>query len=455
MSNLKDKVFFDSHCHLFNMEDIPLYPALCDAVNDLFDIPVMGIGVFRLFGGGIAALNADRAIIDSMLYNYSNSILFFNRSIDGNALKLCREIRDSGHSEKIIILTPLIMDFESVLPPDGFTTPEDLPRKTVERQLERLLDGIARAGRSADGKKLLILPFTGLDLCKIQSPDFLAKYKKCWGGIIQSRNPGKIANGTVIGIKIYPPISDNPFPESETNKAEYIKFFNWCSKKSIPITAHCQTGSFNIISQKAMNLKTHPVNWLRLMDESSKLSQLRLNLAHFGGEKSMIEFVDDYKDKMNDENFSKYVFNIKQQPEKIESWTPVIIYMVKKYPNVFTDIAAFDFKPESCDALKTIMRWDNEGVFDRGNPDEDCFSFKLRDKLLWGSDVPMIISDASFRENGEDKGATSYKYLYEKFVDLCCNSDGSPGEAWLYNMTSTNPARFLFGDDAAVRLGLN
>ena len=172
----------------------------------------------------------------------------------------------------------------------------------------------------------------------------------------------------------------------------------------------------------------------------------------------MMKFVDDFQSY--DECFYKYFFDIQQEPHKPESWCAVIIHLMKTYPNVFSDIAAFEFKEGEPEALRQIMRWDDEGRFDANNPldddDSPCYKFKLKNKLLWGSDVPMIISDPAYRENGEEDGATAYKHIFTKFKALCCDdgADGpAPGRKWLYRMTCVNPLKFLFGERASERTG--
>jgi hypothetical protein len=463
MSIKQAKVFVDCHCHLFNLQDIPLYPAICDAANDfLSNNPILGVRFLRLIAGSFAATQISQQNINKILLKLSNSILFFNRSIDGNVLKLYNEIKLSGMQNKTIILTPLAMDFENLPLPDGFTKPNDLPVKDIKTQVRRLQEGINRICADVHSSKLLIYPFTGFDLNKLSDANALNNFKKHWleiRGVIPKQISGQIPSGRAIGIKIYPPISNTPIPDDDQLMANYLTFFKWCCNSEIPITAHCQRGSFNIVDQNAMNERTHPVNWMRLIFDNDKiLSDMRLNLAHFGGEDSMVKFVKDFQDY--EECFFKYVFNIKQEPERPESWCAVIISLMKTYPNVYSDIAAFEFKEGEPEALRQIMRWDDEGRFDIGNPPEDddspCYKYKLRNKLLWGSDVPMIISDPAYRENGDNNGETAYKHLFTKFKSLCCDdgNDGpAPGRSWLYRMTCVNPLKFLFGERASERTG--
>ncbi|WP_076790063.1 amidohydrolase family protein [Chlorobium sp. KB01] len=104
-------------------------------------------------------------------------------------------------------------------------------------------------------------------------------------------NIKSIGSHDFIGIKVYPPLGFNPWPEKieegytddgelkrEREKVEYL--YNFCIERNIPITAHCSDGGF-LVDQKYREFAS-PFKWAKVL-EQQKYNKLRLNLAHFGG----------------------------------------------------------------------------------------------------------------------------------------------------------------------------
>jgi len=86
------------------------------------------------------------------------------------------------------------------------------------------------------------------------------------------------------------------------------------------------------------------------------------------------------------------------------SWTYTIIKLLQKYPNTYSDISAYNYGKDKLNDfsnnLKKVIELDYKGKFKEGK-------FKLSDKLLWGSDVPMVLSDECYEGH--------YKNYFSKF----------------------------------------
>ena len=95
-------------------------------------------------------------------------------------------------------------------------------------------------------------------------------------------------------------------------------------------------------------------------------------------------------------------------------------------------------KKEHRNNLVKIFEKDENGDFGSGH--------KLADKLLWGSDVPMVISGKSFREGQRNKGESKYKHYFNGFLTAIHSSNklSAQQQAQLItNMTEINPKKFL------------
>ena len=111
-----------------------------------------------------------------------------------------------------------------------------------------------------------------------------------------------------------------------------------------------------------------------------------------------------------------------------DSWTYIIIKLLKNYPNTYADISAYEYsKKEHRNNLIKIFEKDANGDFGDG--------YKLVDKLLWGSDVPMVISTKSYREGHKDKGESQYKHYFKGFLKTINSSK---------KFTATEQANIIF-----------
>ncbi|MFA8450603.1 MAG: amidohydrolase family protein [Bacteroidales bacterium] len=281
-----------------------------------------------------------------------------------------------------IVLCPLIIDFGYQNKNQSDLAYDIPPQKPIQEQVIDLLQSIhtyyhyntsikSKAngkgkylkftpnGHNKENKLFEIYPFLGINPCNYgldEIEEILNKYFKGFKNDTPEERQRKLYNkmGTFndhnlkgdnlnylfTGIKIYPPLGFNPWPENdqtEFEKANYI--YNFCVENKIPITTHCSDGGFAVCS----NAKeiTNPGNsWAKVLEN---YPELKLNFAHFGSQSS----------------------------RRKTSWQKSVIDHALKYPNVFTDFSCIAFSEKYYKKLGKIVK--------REKPE-------LQNKILFGSD---------------------------------------------------------------------
>lgn len=82
------------------------------------------------------------------------------------------------------------------------------------------------------------------------------------------------------GIKFYPPLGFNPWPEScsELEKVEYL--YKYCIDRNIPIVTHCSTGGF-VASPEHKDFSNPNTHWNQVLNDE-RFHDLKIDFAHFG-----------------------------------------------------------------------------------------------------------------------------------------------------------------------------
>ncbi|MBN2535699.1 MAG: amidohydrolase family protein [Spirochaetales bacterium] len=231
---------------------------------------------------------------------------------------------------------------------------------------------------------------------------FSDNYKKNFIEGHYDGNIDKIRSFFFAGIKLYPPLGFNPWPEEKNQlswknqgkKEEYAQekvefIYSFCVKRNIPLTVHCQKTSFATIDVATKDNYTSPEKWDNVLKKNS-YENLKINFAHFG---------------LSDKEYSITLNN----------WTRHIINNHLAKPNVYADFAAKGMKRLSYNFYKNFRK-----IID---------SYKVdMTKILFGSDFPLSL----FQDN-------SYKDYIEFFFNNPCFDDEQRKQ--MYNI---NPGKFLF-----------
>lgn len=383
-----NKPFFDVHCHLFNLVDVPLWETISGAMK-----------MHTLVG--LASILKGPSILSEQRY----FIRFFERSPQSNLLWLSKQINDalnkSGGIGEIrdmfdsIVITPLIMDFDTHI-----ESLECMPGdETVESQYHRLDDAIVESNTTLAslGLPVRAFPFMGLALDKFNKSDSRSKlqaFQAWWEAYGMSSEERKLPWNQMpqkaIGIKLYPALGFQPYPDSRARDI-YLEFYSWCITKDIPLTVHCQPGAFDPDNLAGGDKNSSPLFWKKVL-ETDGMKTLRINFAHFGGGGNIPNLLESTSE-----------MNAKNE-------TSIIVSLLRDYPNTFADLAAIDFSnPAISRGFADLLTKDLH--------QELRNKHSLCAKLIWGSDVPMVIESSQFHRGPHNNGPEmGYIHCLEYFV---------------------------------------
>jgi len=174
------------------------------------------------------------------------------------------------------------------------------------------------------------------------------------------------------GIKLYPPLGYYP------NDSRLEPVFQYAIDNNLPVMAHCSRGGVfvkkvtkemlaepNPLGRPVIRKKpkefsdiyTDPANYDPI---ASKFPELKICLAHFGGDREWDKYLETSWDA--------------SMGEEHKSWLSIIIDLILKHDNVYTDISSTLFDSEKyIDLLIVLLQ--NE---------------KIRERVLFGSDYYMM-----------------------------------------------------------------
>lgn len=170
------------------------------------------------------------------------------------------------------------------------------------------------------------------------------------------------------GIKIYPPLGYYPFDE------RLYQVYRMAEDNGIPITAHCSRGGVFYKGSITKEMRKHPKTGKEFKTRKNKFftdiytdpdnyeyllkdfPKLKINLAHFGGS----------------DEWDKYLQNSIDEDGEL-SWYVKVRELVRKYPNVYTDVSYTMYKKDLLPLLKVSLE------------DE-----AINKKILFGTDYYMV-----------------------------------------------------------------
>ncbi|MCX7710129.1 MAG: amidohydrolase [Clostridia bacterium] len=477
---LKEKKFFDIHCHAMNLS----HPYFLSFIKQ-FNIPLL-LAANSLFGP-LSSFIIGKKInkvenLMSVMENDVGNIFFLMES----CIKNCQpplvrngKVNIGGNEYSKIVLTPLLIDFgykgmasaaihynepshkpvvEQVIDvfngikaykekyenggnlfeifpflgintqnyPLGKETTEKvgsepplhfLPRELQRKVLYRKKSGklVFRGEMRPDEKNALAELFirsedknaverlfkNSQDLKKRNTiPKMLEKYFAQY-----HRNPnellskmgafdGNIENLTsnfFSGIKVYPPLGFDPWPEGDKEELRKVKYlYRYCCKKKIPITAHCNESGFVVLNKKQVQTYTSPDQWEKVL---KRYPELKLNLAHMGRQNKFLGILN------------------------MHQWSRKALKLALKYENVYIDFSCRGDEDKFYKLLKKLIAEFPEKQRE-----------KLMKRILFGSDFSINLMWCS---------------SYNEYMNCFSNTPVlSPQEKDLFG--SMNPEKFLF-----------
>lgn len=310
--------FINVHCHLLNFRFVP--DAFFKARAPVREW-MLRRKLIRWLARGVTLL------LPGEKYDRLHEVLaLMKRDINEVAATLVKEMAEAG----IVLATPLMMDLELA----SFNAKPEIPY----RYQVKLVSDIAAKYPG------VIMPFIMFDPRRRSASELVKRALEEMG---------------FLGVKMYPSLGYHPDPTSFFNEAEVNEeleeVYQYCESNAIPITAHCSkvsAYSAELIYCPELVLSfTQPSSWTGVL---KKYPKLRLNLAHFGGDKDFLA------------------------RDNSESWTNMIEKLMKDYDNVYADISYHKaaLVKETADKYFKILRKLMDDIL-------------IRNRLLFGTDWLM------------------------------------------------------------------
>ena len=327
---------------------------------------------FELFAEGLS-----KQVVNVVREKKSLNVVRGKRSIS----KMQPEGIDAGLEDVELALADVITEFRSSAVEEG-SADEGKNSLQVTR-------GFPKQLKKADEEKGLIQLTRGFrkQLKKIQElkrkypetvfPFFAVDPRRAGVAQLLEEN---LQDGTFSGVKLYPPLGYFP------THPDLYPIYDLCLQYNVPVTAHCSPGGFHTFcstvktksrdrngneetievrvakgydlsacAESQCHYFADPDNWLEIL-ENEKYKNLRINLAHFGGEEQFLKYVDGQAEK--------------------ENWTAKIINLIERFDNLSTDISYYT-SPGLIPKIEQLLSDHNI----------------LEERMMFGTDFVMILQD--------------------------------------------------------------
>jgi len=352
------RIIHNCHVHLFNIDHIPR-----KFLNRFFTVPLM------------KKERVAKACYWALRKWFHRYAAFFYSAMKIAPEAILKELT-TYYPEKTRFV-PLTIDFDYM--------EAGSPLRPFEKQLEDMADLKQKAPE-------LIFPFIGVDPRRPKVLKLVQEY-------IERRG--------FCGIKLYPGLGF--FPNDERLHDVYA----YAEEYAIPITSHCLPKNKNHYRGKltiaqleqaqevpGFDIKetrknydfaqyfNHPFWYGRVLET---FPNIKINLAHFGGDKEWCKYLDDYY----------------EEDRRAQNWYLLIRDLMRAHTNVYADISFTVFDCRLYPVLKNLMH-----------------SPKIKDRVLFGSDFYMLQKDYRERRFGLDVRG----YLDDEHY---------------WQVAETNPIRFL------------
>ncbi len=261
-------------------------------------------------------------------------------------------------------LCPMIMDFtrknEQIR---GVYSYEYKPEKLIQF-IEDTKSGIEYYHKSRPEGLLRFFPFLGINPTAHALPFIIDLFETY---LITDKN-SKTDSQFCHGVKLYPPLDFNPWPEGEPEELEKVCYiYEVCTKYHLPITTHCDDQGFRSISPKKAWDYSSPKRWEAVLEH---YPELIIDFAHFGWQ---------YRPSASLLNWT--AASVRLTSSITDTWYSQILQMMVKYENVYTDFsfsgASESFYKHVVESLKSYSVQDRK---------------QINKRIMFGSDYFLHLS---------------------------------------------------------------
>jgi hypothetical protein len=410
------KALFDIHCHIMTLARFCLGPFIDVAAEHSIEsiysqVAAPGFLLLSLLRNGGQAMRNVLSVVENdpggMIRLMEDDLAgAFGRAdelhrlplVSGNGLELLGETWEGW------VICPLVMDFSRThgdQPDIYYARPS---RKPIAENVREILAGISGYRRERPAGRFIIRPFLGIDpgsMTLRETETMLHHYFGGYAGSERSQlaafratarwkgDPAKPPRNAFAGIKLYPPMGFDPWPDPAEARDKVRLLYGFAEKRRIPITVHCDDQGYRTIALSASHRHTEPGRWHDILAE---FPDLIVNFAHFG---------------------QRYL----ALGDEKNAWSRTIMDMMVRWPGVHADVS---FNGGDAGYWETIARLLD--ALPAAEVDQ------VRQRLLFGTDFYLCLGKTR-----------SYLDYVRDFSESAL--DSGLKRAMLHD----NPARFLFG----------
>jgi predicted TIM-barrel fold metal-dependent hydrolase len=240
-----------------------------------------------------------------------------------------------GKTYSKLALCPLLMDFSKnpVQWNNVYYTYEQ--EEKITTYANDTLDGIDQYRKENPNGLLEFFPFIGINP-PVHDASFIENLLSTYINttLDKTKETGK---KRFYGIKIYPPLGTNPWPDKPKEMDKVRLIYDFCQANRIPIITHCDNQGFRGLSVKESWHNSSPATWENVL---KAYPDLYLDFAHVGYQYSV---ADDVK---------------KSLPIPLPltgEWTRKILELMSSYPHVYSDISFTGCMPDFYHRLKATL----------------------------------------------------------------------------------------------------
>ena len=332
------KYFFDPHVHVMTLEHPNLLSFFASLESGIPDLITSGaLSPSYIVGVG------KRSKGSSLLNRITNTLTTFEQSIGATLIMMEDDLRGSFESreEKAprpeqpyirngkmhirglvydkIGLCPLLMDFStSKIGKDFLYYPTGKSVRILD-YITDTIEGIEVYREAHPDGLFEFFPFLGINP-PVHNIDFIEELLERFI-VIGKRSKGR---RRFWGIKLYPPLGYDPWPDDLKERAKVELLYEFCSTHKVPIVTHCDDQGFRGISAKEAWKYTAPFAYKPVLD---RYPTLTIDFAHYGWQYNQLQ-------KGPLAVISSLATKTPDSP-----WFYELTELMNRYPNIYGDVS--------------------------------------------------------------------------------------------------------------------
>lgn len=333
------KLLVDAHCHVMTLSRPAIGPFVDSLVNRGLEtlysqIAAPGYLLRALLRHGgkelrnlLSVVENDAAGIfllmeDDLAGRYGSRAEGRGRVIADGGIELLGERWDGW------LVCPLVMDFSRPVDAAPAVYYSSYPRKPLEESAREMLAGVSSYRNARPDGRLVIRPFLGMDPALRGAAGveeamhrYFRRHRRGEAAGLQAfkaaarwkGDPLHPSRGAFAGVKLYPPLGFDPWPDDAAGRDAARELYAACQKKGIPMVVHCDDQGYRAVPLELALRNTDPARWRPVLGEFPGLA---VDFAHFG---------------------ERYLPVPRGEPHDV--WTRTIVDLMERYPNVYADLA--------------------------------------------------------------------------------------------------------------------